>query len=276
MTGPDSGADTAAEGDAGAADEAELGSASVLATLSPLPSAVSGKLPLWYQVSQSLRAFIVYRRAAEPVRLPTEASLARHYGVSVATVRQALASLEAEDLIVRRRRRGTFINPGGRDSHSLRVLGSVDTVLAQQASDEVRLLGRGVGPPPGPLAEHFPAGERLAVFRRLRFEGREPLSYAENFVPLALGERIADEDLASAPMTMVLRDRLGVALSRIDNAVEAQVAPPHLASLLGVEPLSPILRSVNVTFDQAGAVVDAALIHYRGDRFRFSVSLDLS
>jgi GntR family transcriptional regulator len=271
-----SGPHASGHGQAEAAAIPEPGAVSVLATLSPLPSTVSGKLPLWYQVSQSLRAFIVYRRTDQPTRLPTEASLARHYGVSVATVRQALATLEAEDLIVRQRRRGTFINPRARDSHSLRVLGSVDTVLAQQASEEVRLLDRGVGPAPGPLAEHFAPNQRLAIFRRLRFEGAQPLSYAENFVPLEHGARVADEDLVTAPMTMVLRDRLGIALSRIDNAVEAQTAPPHLASLLGVEPLSPVLLSTNVTFDATGKVVDAALIYYRGDRFRFSVSLDLS
>lgn len=39
---------------------AALGSASVLTTLGTLPSQVSGRLPLWYQVSQSLRAFVAY------------------------------------------------------------------------------------------------------------------------------------------------------------------------------------------------------------------------
>lgn len=57
------------------------------------------KLPLWYQVSQSLRASILGRRPHDPLRLPTEEQLAVHYGVSVLTMRQALKELEAEGLI---------------------------------------------------------------------------------------------------------------------------------------------------------------------------------
>ncbi len=54
------------------------------------------KLPLWYQVSQSLRASILGRPPQAPLRLPTEEQLAEHYGVSVLTMRQALKELELE------------------------------------------------------------------------------------------------------------------------------------------------------------------------------------
>nr|MDT0526690.1 GntR family transcriptional regulator [Streptomyces sp. DSM 41633] len=39
------------------------------------------KLPLWYQVSQSLRASILGRPQDASPRLPTEEQLAAHYGV---------------------------------------------------------------------------------------------------------------------------------------------------------------------------------------------------
>lgn len=57
------------------------------------------KLPLWYQVSQSLRASILGRPQDASARLPTEEQLAAHYGVSVLTMRQALKELETEGLI---------------------------------------------------------------------------------------------------------------------------------------------------------------------------------
>ncbi|MFC5993798.1 GntR family transcriptional regulator [Pseudonocardia hispaniensis] len=244
--------------------------------LSPLPSPVSGRLPVWYQVSQSLRAYIVHRSTDEPTRLPTEASLARYYRVSVATVRQALSTLEAEGLVSRHRRRGTFINPRAHEPRPLRFLGTADTVVAQQVSEESRLLGRGAGPVPAVFAAAFGDDAEVAVFRRLRYENGEPVSYAENFIPVHYAERILDEDLACAPMTEVLRDRVGLELGRIDNVLQAQRSTPHLAGLLGTEPDEPILLSTNLTFDTDGQVVDAALIHYRGDRFRFALSLELA
>ena len=60
-------------------------------------------------------------------------------------MRQALGSLAAEGLISRHRRRGTFVNADALRTRALRVLGSADAVMAQQSSDEVRVLG----PDPG-------------------------------------------------------------------------------------------------------------------------------
>ncbi|NMH97925.1 UTRA domain-containing protein [Pseudonocardia sp. K10HN5] len=45
--------------------------------------------------------------------------------------------------------------------------------------------------------------------------------------------------------------------------------------MLGADPADPVLLSTSLVFD-AGDVVDTALIYYRGDRFRFTVSVDLS
>jgi GntR family transcriptional regulator len=75
-------------------------------------------------------------------------------------------------------------------------------------------------------------------------------------------------------MTKVLRDSLGVRISRITDTVEARLADPRTAELLRVPLLSPILHYTGVTYDDSGRVVDVARIRYRGDRFSFSVTLD--
>jgi GntR family transcriptional regulator len=53
--------------------------------------------------------------------------------------------------------------------------------------------------------------------------------------------------------------------------VEARLATPELAGLLGVALLSPILLCACVTHDEGERVVDTARIYYRGDRFKYSV-----
>lgn len=234
-----------------------------------------GRLPLWYRVEQSLRAYIARSAGDEPLRLPTESELAAHYGVSVATVRQALTGLEADGLVTRHRRRGTFATPRAGEPRTLHLLGSADAVLAQQAGEQVTLLERGGGAAPPPFDRWYPGGAEVGTFRRLRSDRGEPRSVADNAVPARLAHRIADADLLAAPMTAVLRDVLGVPLARIENVVEARLATPEIAGLLAVAPGSPVLVSTNVVHDTAGAVVDVAVIHYRGDRFRFGVTVDL-
>jgi GntR family transcriptional regulator len=247
-----------------------------LTTFAPDSLALNRKLPLWYQVSQSLRASILGRSPGAPLRLPTEERLAEHYGVSVLTMRQALKELENEGLISRHRRRGTFIEPSARSGSPVRLLGSVDAIVAQQSGEETVLLGHGTGPVPGELAEYFPDLTEAVAYRRLRRdrETGEPTNWAENLVRPELAGRIDLEDLERWPMTKVLRDAVGVRISRITDTVQARLADPETAELLQVPLLSPILHYTGVTYDESGRVVDVARIHYRGDRFSFSVTVD--
>lgn len=234
------------------------------------------KLPLWYQVSQSLRASILGRRPHDPLRLPTEEQLAGHYGVSVLTMRQALKELEQEGLISRHRRRGTFIEPGARRGAPRRLLGSIDAVVAQQSGERTTVTGHGRSPVPGELAEYFPGVDEVTLYRRLRRDGEsgEPTNWAENALRTEVADRLDPADLERWPMTKVLRDVLGVRISRITDTVEATLADPATAELLQVPLLSPILHYTGVTYDADGQVVDVARIRYRGDRFSFSVTME--
>ncbi|NED10466.1 GntR family transcriptional regulator [Streptomyces sp. SID9124] len=234
------------------------------------------KLPLWYQVSQSLRASILGRSPDATLRLPTEEQLAAHYGVSVLTMRQALKELEAEGLISRHRRRGTFIEPRARRSSPVRLLGSIDAIVAQQSGERSTLLDHGPVPVPGEVAEHFPGCAEVVGYRRLRCEeaSGEPTNWAQNWVHPEVAAGLDAADLDRWPMTKVLRDRVGVPISRITDTVEARLADPVTAELLGVPLLSPILYYTGVTYDEDGRVVDVAQIRYRGDRFSFSVTVD--
>ncbi|GAA2518989.1 GntR family transcriptional regulator [Streptomyces gobitricini] len=234
------------------------------------------KLPLWYQVSQSLRASILGRAPDASLRLPTEEQLATHYGVSVLTMRQALKELEAEGLISRHRRRGTFIEPGARRSAPRRLLGSIDAIVAQQSGELTTILGHGEDKVPGELTEHFPDLAEVVMYRRLRRDGEtgEPTNWAENAVRPEVAARIDLADLERWPMTKVLRDAVGVRISRITDTVEARLADPETAELLQVPLLSPILHYTGVTYDEDGRVVDVARIRYRGDRFSFTVTVE--
>ncbi|MET9110281.1 GntR family transcriptional regulator [Streptomyces zhihengii] len=247
-----------------------------MTSFAPDSLVLNRKLPLWYQVSQSLRASILGRAPEASLRLPTEEQLAQHYGVSVLTMRQALKELEEEGLISRHRRRGTFIEPGARRGAPRRLLGSIDAIVAQQSGERTTVLGHGPQPVPGDLAEHFPDAAEVVVFRRLRRDGDtgEPTNWAENALRPEFAARVDLADLERWPMTKVLRDALGIRISRITDTVEARLADPETARLLSVPLLSPILHYTGVTYDADGRVVDVARIRYRGDRFSFSVTVD--
>lgn len=190
-------------------------------------------------------------------------------------MRQALKELEEEGLISRHRRRGTFIEAAA-PAGPMRLLGSVDTVVAQQSGETTTLLDHGPVAVPAELAGYFPGLSRVVRYRRLRRDrdSGEPTNWAENLVHPEVAERITPTVLERWPMTRVLRDAARVMVGRIANTVQARLADPHTARLLQVPLLSPILHVTGVEYDERGRVVDVARIHYRGDRFSFAVTVE--
>ena len=247
-----------------------------LALLPPLHRTGDGHLPLWVQVADSVRDFAGRHAVSVPARLPTESQLADHYDVSVSTVRQALATLEGEGLLSRRRRRGTYLLASDVQSRALQLRGPLDSVIHQQATDETVVLGRRRVPVPDDLREVFRGVTHLVEFRRIRYDEGMVLNYAQNFLRTDIADRIDVADLRSGSMTQLLRDKLGLKLTRIENEIEATLATPSIAVLLELEPRSAVLASRNKTIDARGDVIDAAFIYYRGDRFRFALNLDLT
>lgn len=116
----------------------------------------------------------------------------------------------------------------------------------------------------------------MATYHRLRSDEKtgEPTNHARNHIRPELADRLDLDDLIRWPMTKVLRDVVGADISRITDTVEARLADPETARLLQVPLLSPILHYTGITYDTQGRVLDVAVIHYRGDRFSFSVTLD--
>jgi GntR family transcriptional regulator len=238
------------------------------------PIMLNRKLPLWYQLEQSLRSEILTRQFRETGRLPTEVQLSKRYGVSLITVREALRCLEEDGMIVRRRRFGTFVRPEVYDHHELKVLGSVEAIFSQQASDETELLERKKITPPEELRALFGSVDKVYFFRRLRSKNGTPHSYALNYVVPEFGSRIHSSQLRRSSMTQVLHDRLGAKIARLQDIVEARLASPEIAQLLDIHVLSPVLYQIAHAFDKSNRLIDLACIYYRGDRYKFIVDID--
>lgn len=75
------------------------------------------------RIADELRALIVNGQVAPEQNLPRESELAAHFGVSVATIRQAIRMLESESLV--------GVRAGGREGAVVREVGSA--AVARQA-----------------------------------------------------------------------------------------------------------------------------------------------
>ena len=67
------------------------------------------RVPRYHRIAEALRKRIGHGDLAPGSRLPNQRSLAREFGVTLMTLRQALELLERDNLIVRRHGLGTFV-----------------------------------------------------------------------------------------------------------------------------------------------------------------------
>jgi multiple sugar transport system substrate-binding protein len=127
-------------------------------------------LPAYYRLKRRLLGDIEAGHYGTDGRLPTEHELCAAYGLSRTPVARALSELAAEGVVVRHRRRGTFVNPGWvatlRAAPKISVLaseGSWAGQLREAAGNDLRLE-----------ITTADFGELRAMFRRAIAEGRGP------------------------------------------------------------------------------------------------------
>ena len=73
----------------------------------------SSPVPFWFQLARVLEQAIASGLWRPGERLASESELCDHFGISRTTVRQALARLEQEGMVVRRKGFGTFATSAG-------------------------------------------------------------------------------------------------------------------------------------------------------------------
>ena len=228
---------------------------------------LSKKLPLWYQLVMTLRSEIQGGARAPGSRIEPETQFAAKHGVSVMPVRQAMRSLEAEGLIVRRRGHGTFVaaNVGLRSGTT-----SLESLYSAEFKKEARLLQRGIVPTPDHFASSFAQEEELAFVERLAFKDGAPWSFGKLYFLREFDSRLTATLLKRYPLYRVMSEQYGVALIRTQFEASAKAASAQVARRLGIDPFSPVLHLRATSYDDSARAVGAFELSFVAAPYVFS------
>ena len=134
-------------------------------------------LPAYVQLAGILKQRIsagVYQPAS---RLPAEASLAKHFGLSAMTARQAVGVLAEEGLVKRVQGSGTFVQRVGVATSNF-GLDALRDIFTDRSNLDVRILKATVESADGTACRALGVddGERLVVVERLILHQNEPFT----------------------------------------------------------------------------------------------------
>lgn len=231
-------------------------------------------IPLYYQLETVLRKKILSGDLAPEAPLPSEEALAREYSVSRITVRQALASLEQDGLVVRQRGKGTFVSQEARRVEHPHFTGSIEDLMLMGLRTETQVLDFAWIDP----TEHIRTRLKLEGGKALRIEKvrhlqGSPFSHVLNYLPQAVGELIQMELVKTKPMLMILEQDLGYRLSEAEQSVQATIADAEIAALLEIRVGDPLLRSERTVYDVKFRPVEYVSSLYRADKYAFTMKL---
>ena len=232
-------------------------------------------LPFYHQLKQILLTDLQESDLAAGDRLPGDHELCETFDVSRTVVRQALAELETEGVIVRVKGRGTFVAPQKTPEHLVQSLtGLYEDVAARGSHLRSEVRRQEVVPADQQIASelNLPPGASVVVIERLRFVDEEPWVLVTTYLPADVAPGLVDDDLTNQSLYGLLEHRYGVRLTHGRRAVEAAVASDSLAVALAIKPGDPVLV-LRSTSHAGERPVEMFVAYHRGDRSRFEVTL---
>ena len=128
------------------------------------------------------------------------------------------------------------------------------------------------------LAEEVGA-EVLYIYRLLIAHG-EPLALTSCYLPKRLlgnnAHLFTKETLNQHSLYNLLIEECGVELWRADEHIDASLASKEEAKLLGIPNYQPVIVIRRETFDKTDEPVEYVKLVFRGDRYRYRISLSRS
>ena len=205
----------------------------------------SDPVPLHVQLKKALKDQILSGSWKTGDLVPAEPELCRDFGVSRTTVRQALAELTHEGLVVRERGRGTFV-AGHNARRTLFHFFHIVPADGGKEQPETELLSfeRATADADGAQRLHIlPGATVFRIKNLLRLRGR-PVVLDEITLPAERFPRLSEKVFRERDSTIyqLYQVRYGINIVRSAERLSATLADRPSAKLLGIPAGSPLLR----------------------------------
>ncbi len=207
--------------------------------------------------------------------LPSETELSHRFGVSRATIREALTQLEQRGVVIRKHGIGTFVAPQlPRIDAGLEELASLET-LARRIGLETHMGAPAIEERPATSAEgdalQLPSGSPVLSISRVIMTGERPIAFLVDIVPAFVLRRDELDDSFSGSVLdlLVRRADLPLSHSRTDICIEA--ASEAIARQLHLRPGDPLHQLSAQLFTRDGRVIDYSQSYFVPGYFRFHV-----
>jgi GntR family transcriptional regulator len=226
----------------------------------------SNGTPVYKKIQNSIRKRIEADQLRPGDAVASERELAKAHKVSLMTARHALAGLEREGIVERRRGAGTFV--ASPKIHFNKLMSYTEHMASRGLAPSSRVLLAKVIDDEQEVAARLglPATSRMVKIERLRLTGEEPFALETCYLPAAEYSDLAKAPLGRSSLFGALKREYGVELAYADEEIDATAADLNIAELLGLHRGAPLLRIRQVIYSTKGKATIYGVGFYRSER----------
>ncbi|HKW31993.1 MAG TPA: GntR family transcriptional regulator [Candidatus Acidoferrum sp.] len=237
-----------------------------LAVPGRLSARIPGALPAYQRIQNIIRKRIDSGQLQPDDAVPSERELAKTHHVSLMTARHALAFLEREGLVVRRRGIGTFVAPP--KIHFNKLMSYTEQMASRTLTARAKVLFAEIVNDENEAAARLslPQTSSIIKLERLRHAADEPFALETCYLDATEFSGLLEAPITRESLFAILEREFKVELGYADEEVDATAADPRIAELLAIPRREPLLRIRQVIYSTKGKAIMYVLGFYRSDR----------
>lgn len=233
------------------------------------------------QVYRWLKSMIDTNKFDEGARLPTEEELAQQFGFNRMTIRKAMAMLVDEGIIVRIKRKGTFLSESCSKNRCFfydlnRIIFFESILKDRNMRADYRVYDmKVIDISPGVALElHLPGNSFVICIRRIISTDGTPSFLEKSYFPYPRFKNLLDKDFNKPNIFSSVIQSLNSDLAHAKQTLIAGLLDINEKDQLRYDKAIeiPCIRQHNVIYDNNNEPIFSFHATFPGDRFRFVVS----
>lgn len=228
--------------------------------------------PIYVQLREIIRTKIEDGEYIPGAQIPSENELAKLYGLSRLTVRNAIAALVHEGMLKQVQGKGVFV-VGQKMERDLETLGGfTQTILEKQAKPSKKVLFKVQRPAGAKYGRIFDIPEDALIYyvRKLCFSDDEPMAIEDTYLPADLIPGFDKVDLALFSLYDIFEYN-DIQLCDAWQTLSITTLDAKDARALRIDPEDAVLAFECTSVDSRGRVVEFTRSYTRGDKCSFYV-----
>lgn len=228
--------------------------------------------PLYIQIMEEIENQIKSKKLLPGEKLKPETELAKEYGVSLITVRNAISNLIKKGLVTRKQGKGTFVIQQKFNKNINNLQGFSDLCYQIGATPgAITLENNLITPSESILTKlNLSINDKVIYISRLRLANNEPVVIEKNYFSIKYIS-LLQENLNNSSLFKILKEKLNVQVASSIKKIEICKATKEEAELLKIKKNTPLLFIKSTTFDEKNNPLYVGIQIINADCFSFYV-----